>query len=270
MHSGSCHLGSKAEVYDAELHAAHEALTYLSTTNYTPAQAYLCIDNSSAIEALTDNTYESEYAREAIHSASHLTTNGWTINAIWTPSHCGITGNERADDLAQEGAQTSTTPGPHARTTQAWLYAESKRILLHEWKQHLPHAHASLRFPSHLKNLSRRESSALFRLQCARTPSDTYHGTEPTPCACGPDMESSQHILAECPLSDEPRTTLTKDARGDINTTAFMHDKHNLPAILRFLDTTKLGHSKDLQYHTRTPSPPISSYSNQPEMPEFE
>ena len=91
-----------------------------------------------------------------------------------------------------------------------------------------------------------------------------------TPCDCGNDMMSSQHIFAECTLFATPRPTLTNDTRGDINTTSFMHDKHNLPAILKFLETIKLGYSKELQFHIRTPSPTLSSHSDQPEMPDFE
>jgi ribonuclease HI len=50
--SDPCYLGTQAEKYDAELHAVHEALSYLHTPEITPNTAIICIDNSSAIDTL--------------------------------------------------------------------------------------------------------------------------------------------------------------------------------------------------------------------------
>lgn len=51
--SGYCYLGLIAEVYDAELHAAYEALNHPTTrTDLRPAEIYLCIDNTSAADCL--------------------------------------------------------------------------------------------------------------------------------------------------------------------------------------------------------------------------
>jgi hypothetical protein len=67
--SDACCLGTQAEAYDAELHAVHEALSYLLTSEIIPNTAIICIDNSSAIDTLLYNKENSEPTRLAIQTA---------------------------------------------------------------------------------------------------------------------------------------------------------------------------------------------------------
>jgi hypothetical protein len=41
--NGSCNLGLRSEVADAELHAVYESLTYLISSSLQPSQIYVCI-----------------------------------------------------------------------------------------------------------------------------------------------------------------------------------------------------------------------------------
>jgi hypothetical protein len=63
----SCHLGNRNEVYDSELHACFEALTNITIyhPNLIPGHLILCIDNSSAIDALDDPSTEHQHVRQA-------------------------------------------------------------------------------------------------------------------------------------------------------------------------------------------------------------
>ena len=46
LDEGSCHLSSRAEVYDAELHTIQEAASTLLTTTAPRGTVIICIDNS--------------------------------------------------------------------------------------------------------------------------------------------------------------------------------------------------------------------------------
>ena len=59
---GSCHLGDRAEVYTAELHAVQEATAILITTMIPRSTIFICIDNNAMIDTLQFNKYNHEYA----------------------------------------------------------------------------------------------------------------------------------------------------------------------------------------------------------------
>jgi len=69
---GSCHLGSRAEVYDAELYAVQEATTALLTTTIPHSTAFICIDNQAAIDTLHFNKDNHEYARRILKCIAQL------------------------------------------------------------------------------------------------------------------------------------------------------------------------------------------------------
>jgi ribonuclease HI len=173
--SGHCHLESRAEVYDAELHAIQEALTALrDSIDTAPGAAYVCVDNQSALDTLASDASATEFSRAAVRVAADLSRSGWMIQGIWMPAHVGITGNEAADAEAKSGAAaTAATASPckHARATKTWMLAESKWKLRSRWTQELPDARPGLRFPPHLRGYQWADTRALWRLYCRRTPS---------------------------------------------------------------------------------------------------
>jgi ribonuclease HI len=97
-----CNLGDRMGVFDAELHAVYEGLQCIIGRDICdPGSIYLCIDNSSAIDVLADNPNRIEGAFKTTDAGNTLTKNGWTINTVWIPGHCGIKDNEEADKLAK-------------------------------------------------------------------------------------------------------------------------------------------------------------------------
>jgi ribonuclease HI len=147
-----CHLGTRAEVFDAELHAAQEALTTLQHLDTPVATAYLCVDNQSALDTLHGNASQTQYLRTAADTAAALCGVGWKILGIWTPAHVGIVGNEAADSQAKAGA-ASPTACPHARTTKTWMQSQARRQLRERWIAALPDATPSVIFPDHLQHM---------------------------------------------------------------------------------------------------------------------
>ena len=215
----------------------------LESIDTPAAQAILCIDNSSAILALGNNADDSEPARKAIQTSTKLVELGWNIHTLWTPAHVGILGNETADTLAKSGAGEASDHYVDASTTKTWLYAEAKRILLRKWQKELPSAHASLSYPSALKNVKWSESRAQFRVYCNRTPSDPFPSDPPSLCLCGEDTVSGRHLFASCPLYAHSRGLLRERTFGDIHSDDYILDPRNYSAIIKFLRKTGIGFS---------------------------
>jgi ribonuclease HI len=213
--AGHCHLGTRAEVFDAELHAAQEALTTLQHLDTAVATAYLCVDNQSALETLHGNASQTQYSRAAADTAAALCRVGWKILGVWTPAHVGIVGNEMADPEAKAGA-SSTAACRHARTTRTWMQSQTRRELRDRWDKALPDSIQSFRFPDHLQSMRWPDTRMLWRLYAGRTPSDrdpgADHNKDPEPCDCGEAFISSAHILLECRLFLQPRSRMNQKA----------------------------------------------------------
>lgn len=129
-------IGSPAThtVYAAELRGIEMTLTQICNT-FEPAsqrshQTYTAIvftDNQAAVQACSAPGRSSgQYIlRETIHTASQLQERGWNIQLHWLPGHEGIYGNECADALAKEAANS---PAPNG-TEELTLMASTRRTL---------------------------------------------------------------------------------------------------------------------------------------------
>jgi len=87
LNEGHCHLGARAAVFDTELHAVQEATSSLLTTISPHANVYICIDNRAAIDTLSFNNSNHEYARRALNNITKLHLLRWKIRTVWCPSH---------------------------------------------------------------------------------------------------------------------------------------------------------------------------------------
>ena len=83
--SGKYHLGCRAEVFDAELHAVQEAVSILLTTTLPRSTVFICIDNQAAIDTLHFNKHNPEYARPMREIIEKLQLLGWRISTVWCP-----------------------------------------------------------------------------------------------------------------------------------------------------------------------------------------
>jgi hypothetical protein len=77
LQSHYCNLGTRCEVFDAELHAIYEGLRLIPTSPTTPnTNIYICIDNQAAIQTLAYNQHNHQYARETLTTAETLAHDG--------------------------------------------------------------------------------------------------------------------------------------------------------------------------------------------------
>lgn len=65
-------------------------------------------DNQAALQTLkSGNLTNYEYAQDALHHIAERETRNHNSSGIWTPAHCGISGNEQANTEAKAGTRTS-------------------------------------------------------------------------------------------------------------------------------------------------------------------
>lgn len=134
--------------------------------------------------------------------AETLLNRGQNITIQWIPSHIGLAGNERADRLAYEALKhelrVPAVPDPKRTGTQA--VGMLKAVLSRALEKRLP-------FPT--RNLSRRQTSLLYRLRTGSAYTREWlfgigKTDDPNCEQCG-EPENIQHVLLECPHYDEAR-----------------------------------------------------------------
>lgn len=248
---GFCHLGEKAEVIDAELHAVCEGLRTLLEVTVSTTTTYICVDNTSAITNLKANTNNSQYARQAIEVAGILEEKGWDLQTLWTPSHCNIAGNEKADELAKKGADDREGKGkcPDSCITKCWMMAEAKRTFHRNWARELPEATCSMKAPSHYDHLTHQQTGAVLRIYAGRTATDGLRNADPVPCRCEMANLSANHILTECRLMDVARREIAKAfPKGEQLTSSIAIQPKYVTLVSNFARKTGLGYRSELRY----------------------
>ena len=99
---------SKREVFDAEVTGALQGLRSAISHRQPHEKITICIDNTSVIDGIGSTAPMSSQADfRTLQKTGDL--NPGMISVRWCPGHSGIHGNERADQLAKEGAQLSPT-----------------------------------------------------------------------------------------------------------------------------------------------------------------
>ena len=206
-------------IFSAELMALKFSLQAIASQTETKNRKYIvCTDSLSALDYLSHQQHQARnVAMEIENLTTQLARKGISVLFIWVPAHCGIKGNELADQAAKQAShlglitQTPIT-GPEFLSSisskileeeEAWLHSFHTQLLdLYNYKQ-----------PSKEMYLSSRIlSTCLFRLRCghARTKSTLFHWKmTPSPnCdTCGV-YEDIRHIIFNCRKYEKEREIL--------------------------------------------------------------
>ena len=120
--------GEYCSSYSGEGVAAVKALEWLVEN---PADATLCTDSLSLHEALNCNRWND--LDPCINRLKALIrTIPTNITILWLPSHCGVAGNDKADDLANRGAQMDQSGVPVTHNIVKAKIKSRKWEIVHE------------------------------------------------------------------------------------------------------------------------------------------
>ena len=113
--------------YDAEMKALEQGAQTVIDLTYTNSEDVVCLtDSRSVVESLNGHE-EPNFSRKLYNIIEHK-----RVTLQWTPSHCGIKGNEHADRLAKQGGnmeQEKLTITLKQKKIKDWFRA--KKILQH-------------------------------------------------------------------------------------------------------------------------------------------
>ncbi|KAF8668223.1 hypothetical protein AX14_006194 [Amanita brunnescens Koide BX004] len=255
-----------ASSFDAELRAVEAALAHLTTRTLCD-HVTLFIDNKAAASSLFNFSVKSSQMSivrvNMLLDAWLSTSSERTLAIRFVPSHQGIAGNERADELTKAGLRLCPTNPPHI--LRSHFLSKHKRLAEHDWQQRwkdttyrgsqwLPIRRNKKVFkPSFAKtsrnffhNAAKGESSHLSRIAHVLTnhaPTGEYRTrffpNEPTSCPhCDEDtLQTRSHILTECPWYVDKFSSITdwgKNRRNDKALIGFL-DKN--PSAFTFMDS---------------------------------
>lgn len=261
------HIGSPAThtVYAAELQGIKMALTQIHNAGGLASQcshqtytAIIFTDNQAAIQACSAPGRSSgQYIlSEITRTASQLQERGWDIRLYWLPGHEGIYGNECADALAKEAANSPAPNGAEELTllasTRRSLRIEATSAWKTEWdaSTHGTSLRRLWKEPSKApmrlyQGLRRAATSVLIQMQTGKIALAGYLGTfkamESTECACGRGLQDIRHVLLHCTNQAGPRTRhLTQGSRRELDYRAYLTRPDLVPKAVRFMLETGL------------------------------
>ncbi|KAE8211818.1 hypothetical protein CF319_g9314 [Tilletia indica] len=257
------------EVFDAEvlglLWGFDTAFRYAREQDVKTITVYC--DNTAAIQAISSG--------QGTSSLPHIKSldkrirswlrgdQGNRLRISWVPGHVGVTGNERADDLAKVGATRGgamvhpTTSISYAkrvvneRATKAWQSAwETALTGRSSWYQSTRVVCPSHRSPLTL-TLARRDLGTLLQIRTGHGDFADYHErfgheTATLTCVCG-DPRAPLHPL-ECPVFAVHRPLLQDEDGRSLTHEQLLNDKKGIRALLAFARASR-AYERDTYMH---------------------
>ena len=225
-------LPENTSVFNAELFAILRAIQFIRSRRVP--KAVICSDSKSALQSLQRNgnfrTIQ-QLIRQLLHCAD---VNHQEIRFMWTPSHVGICGNEKADRRAKQALrreEITDFPLDH-RDFLPQLHRAVVMFFQRTWYRSrytfLKHIKPDVGEWSTSHRKSRREEVAMARLRIGHTRlthSSLLQGDQRLMCPTCNTALTVMHVLIECREYAQERRTL----RNHCNTSGIPFD---LPHLL--------------------------------------
>ncbi|KAG0426900.1 hypothetical protein HPB47_026019 [Ixodes persulcatus] len=179
----------------------------------SPERAALLTDSRAALQILSNLEDAPPIARIIASKVESLETKGWTIAFQWLPSHCGIDGNERADRIAAEAHELTTS------TLHVPKINEARLLIARETQKRHPDIGVAGGTPPPPvpTKLGRPEAALLHQLRTrsAFTASWLYRTkrVDSPHCQTCQVPVDTEHLLCDCPIFDAQRSRLHLELR---------------------------------------------------------
>jgi ribonuclease HI len=209
----SANVGPDATVFQSEVKAIEVCIRELTFRGLQGKNIRICSDSQAALRALMNNKICSKTVWDCLQVLQCIGQSNW-VTLRWVPGHCGIEGNEHADELAKRGISLPITdevpPVP-----QCLFKEKIKEDLLKSSQKHWMDLAGQKQAKSLLRGYNNKRSSSLLGLErkevgiitrlltghcCLRRHLAKMNLSNTSICRfCEMADETSEHILCECP-----------------------------------------------------------------------
>ena len=181
--------------YKAEAEAIIQGVRLVKESPHTSCKIVFLSDAKSVLQAVGTN--KDKNLNELLHELTSLAQTH-TVALQWIPSHCGIAGNEIADQLAKRGAT-------EAQTDKSTTYGEARTLIKASQHSNWLSQHPKYNKADPYYLLTRAQQVVIFRLRTGHNRMN-YHlftklkigQTDQCPCKTG--SMTTEHLLQSCPL----------------------------------------------------------------------
>ena len=220
-------LNPNHSVIASELFAILQALRWIIAHVTPHSNSVICSDSLSSLQLIQQSSPGSYKGLvHKIHESMMSAENsGKVIKLQWTPAHCGVMGNEKADEAAKNTANLPETPllldkAERRSLHRAALHSDAVR----SWNFIAPHSRLGAikdkfeKWPWAERN-SRREETLLSNFRLGNPPLNRYlHQSRISPIqycyACPGIVEDSEHFFFNCRLYRMQRIILFRSLQG--------------------------------------------------------
>ena len=208
-------LPDNSSIFAAEATAISLALNYYQHMGPVHHDVVVYSDSMSCLQAIEGEDTENPFICHIMNLLWSLSDKGTRVRFCWVPSHCGIDGNERVDQLAKETLDQDIDPlaSVHYTDMKPLVNSYIQKLVQTKWDvavhgRDLYLVKPTLGPPKKFQHLTRAEEVVITRLRIGHTKATKSHILSrgpPTGCHhCGETL-TIDHMLLECALLQECR-----------------------------------------------------------------
>ena len=215
----SLRISDACSITTAELKAIEVAVLELKKRCPLNKNTVILTDSLSAIESINSNKNKNSRTDITENIATDIkeiqTAFNTTVEICWIPAHCGIPGNEKADQLAKSGLTNNIDLVTGLGLSD--IYAKIEKLIKQQWQQRWDGnkgklTHTLMPTVGKKEKLSfKAEQKAVTALRLNGT---MYKGMKKQCPYCGIEL-NTKHIILECAATGHYREKIRTALKGD-------------------------------------------------------